>query len=544
MVKPVFHWSVRVNATEVIKDMKLTRTWTQMIRNRYNPPYPIFPSTYLVIMTTESGNQKIDFRTALIFAVLFVAIFLVRSWYSTAPELGGDAARKWEVSRLIAETGDFSLLVSDRHHSARWGINIPLAAMIKINGFTVTSYLLVPLLMYAGIFLMMMSFGRHVLTSTSLFALGVFLFYEPMFFRASTNPQPFVFGVFYISAALWFMTQHIEKNKFHYLLASAIFAFLAYGAKESYLFFFPGLFLLLLVKTDIRRCLYFAALLGVFLLIETLVFNAVSDALTFGRVEYLKSGHHLISMNKKAVFGGYPILHFLTQRWIETTVFNQVITTVFSFYLGYLLISKKLFSLDSATLGIFLLTASYIAILTFVPLKIDPLLSIQPLSGKYLTTIMPFTVFCCIYALDQAVRKFDGTYSKRGAIGVLAITIGFLLYALIKESPFKYSFHATYPVKDAFLWKQGDYIDNLNNSLDDGLGICVKRWRMRKTILYWLDHYILLGKPDRQIMMSREKKNKILHLDKYELEELQGYVPPDELMKILAMPMCADKKNS
>ena len=414
--------------------------------------------------------------------------------------------------------------------------------MIRINGFTVTSYLLVPLLMYAGIFLMMMSFGRQVLTSASLFALGVFLFYEPMFFRASTNPQPFVFGVFYISAALWFMTKYLDRNKFQYLLASAIFAFLAYGAKESYLFFFPGLFLLLLVKTDIKRCLYFAVLLGVFLLIETLVFNAVSDGLTFGRVEYLKSGHHLISMNKKAVFGGYPIIHFLTQRWIETTVFNQVITTVFSLYLGYLLFTRKLFPMDSSTLGIFLLTASYVAILTFVPLKIDPLLSIQPLSGKYLTTIMPFTVFCCIYALDQAVRKFDGTYSKRGAIGVLAITTAFLIYALVKESPFKYSFHATYPVKDAFLWKQSGHINNLNTSLDDGFGICVKRWRMRKSVLYWLDHYMLLGKPDRQIVISRGKKNRILHLDSYELDGLQGYVSPEDLMKILAMPMCDPKK--
>jgi hypothetical protein len=494
-------------------------------------------------MTTRTVDQKTRFRTVLIFAVLFVAIFLIRSWYSTAPELGGDAARKWEVSRLLAETGDFRLLISDRHHSARWGINLLLAAMIKINGFTVTSYLLVPLLMYAGIFLMMMSFGRKVLTPASLFALGVFLFYEPMFFRASTNPQPFVFGVFFISAALWFMTKYLEKDKFKYLLASAIFAFLAYGAKESYLFFFPGLFLLLLVKTDVRRCLYYAGLLGIFLLIETLVFNAVSDGLMFGRIEYLKSGHHLISMNKKAVFGGYPILHFLTQRWIETTVFNQVITTVFSLYLGYLLFSRKLLSLDSATLGIFLLTASYIAILTFVPLKIDPLLSIQPLSGKYLTTIMPFTVFCCIYALDQAVRKFDGANSRRWTIGVLAITTGFLIYALVKESPFKYSFHATYPVKDAFLWKQRGHIDNLNRSLDDGLGICVKRWRMRKTILYWLDHYMKLGKPGRQIMKSNENKNKILHLDKYELAALQGYIPPRELMKILAMPMCANKKD-
>ena len=495
-------------------------------------------------MSAQSLNQSTPGKLFLIFCLIFVFIFLARSIYSTAPELGGDAARKWEVSNLIADTGDFSLLVSDRHHSSRWGINLPLAAIIKINGFTVTSYLLIPLLMYSGILTMLIGFGRHVLTSASLFALAVFLFYEPMFFRASTNPQPFVFGVFYISTALWFMTRYIDQSKIKYLLMSALFTFLAYGAKESYIFFFPGLILLLLVKTDFKRCVYFAVFLGVFLLIETLVFNSFSEGLRFGRVEYLKSGHHLISMNKKAVYGGYPILHFLTQRWIETTVFNQVITTLFSFYLAYLLVSRKLFSMDSAVLGIFLLTASYVAILTFVPLKLDPLLSIQPLSGKYLTTIMPFTVFCCIYALDQGVRKIDGNSARRGAIGVMAITAVFLVYSMVRESPFKYSFHATYPVKDAFLWKQDDHINNLNASLDNGFGICVKRWRMRITILYWLDHYMSLGNPNRQIMISKGNKKRILHLDSYKLDELEGNIPPSELMKILAMPMCKSNKGT
>ena len=85
--------------------------------------------------------------------VVFTLVFFARSIYSVAPELGGDALRKWQTSITIAETNDLTQLVQDRHHSARWGINFPLVALIKAGGSSASNYMLIPMLLYSGIFI-------------------------------------------------------------------------------------------------------------------------------------------------------------------------------------------------------------------------------------------------------------------------------------------------------------------------------------------------------------------------------------------------------
>ena len=492
-----------------------------------------------------------------VFLAIFVLVFFARSIYTVAPELGGDALRKWQISIAIAETNDLSLLVQDRHHSARWGINFPLVGIVKAGGDSATNYMLIPMLMYSGIFAMLVLFARHSFTGSALLLLCVLLFYEPMFFRASNNPQPFVFGVFYICISLWALVRFIDNRIFGYLLLSAIFAFLAYGAKETYVFFYPALFLLLLVRTNFKICVIYGAALLFLLFLETLLFNALSPDFTLGRIEYLAEGRHLQSMYKKELFGSYSIRDFLTRRWASLPLYNQIVTTLFTLFFCYLLATRRLFKLDDYVVGVLLLAVSYYAMLTFIPLKLDPLLSVQPLSDKYLTTAMPFVIFAVVYLVNYCTQLLPTARSRQANRGIAIATLVFLAYSVVWESPMTYRFHEIYPTKNAFIWKQREYIASMEESLEQGYAICVLRWRNRSTVFYWFLDYLELPKNFEQndtsrfgkirakhiknftpANISQFDKARAIHLKKFESDKIIGFIPDDEIRKILAVDEC------
>ncbi len=480
---------------------------------------------------------------ATVILICFVVVFFARSIYTVAPELDGDAVRKWKSSQIIGEQYDFGELVRERHHSARWGINFPLAALINVGGFKVSNYTILPLLLYCGIFSMLMLFAiRKPFHGAALAALAVLLFYEPMFHRASNQPQPFVFGIFYITVSLWALSRYLEREKISLLLLSAVFAFLAYGAKETYVFFYPGLFLLLYFRGSFKACIVYGAALLVMLFGETLMFNAVSDELTFGRVEYLASGHHLVSMNKKAVYGSYPILDFILERWLRIPTINQVLSAISIGYFLILLLTRKTRNMDTLSLGVFALGMSYCFVLTFVPLKIDPLLAVQPLHPKYLTTTMPFFAFCTAYCLNDIISALRGRAKTGTSLAVTTVMVAFTAYAVVKESPFDYFSNHTYPKKDAFIWKHNQYIDEFNAAWDDGYGFCVKRWRSRKAIMYWLQFYLDVKGPDRSFQHSPRGGYKNMHSPEYDVNELKGFIQGQELLRLFPMRECDMKR--
>jgi hypothetical protein len=490
-------------------------------------------------MNSNPVNNSRSISLPVLALVCFVTVFFARSVYTVAPELGGDALRKWQSAKILVDQHDLGELVRDRHHSARWGVNYPLVAMIEVVGFNLTSYILLPLLLYAGIYTMLMGFAwRKPFCGAALAAAAVLLFYEPMFFRASSQPQPFVFGIFFLTAALWAMSRYLENGKTVLLLFSALLAFLAYGAKETYFFFYPGLFLLLYFRGNFRACVIYAAALLLLLVLETIMFNIASGQLTLGRIEYLFFGHHLKAMYKKEMFGSYSILDFVGRRWITITTFNQVISAISILYFLYLLGARKLREIDTLSLGVFLLVLSYCFVLTFIPLKLNPLLAIQPLHQKYMTTVMPYFAYCTAYCLNDLLGLLGSRRKAMVNTAIALVLLAFVSYSVVRESPLRYNFIAEYPSKKNFFWNQDTYLNELNQALDQGYGICVQRWRVNKTLSYWLQFYLDSKQPGQVFDTPRVGKLHVVHLDKHDVTALKGFIQDDELDRIFAMPRC------
>ena len=483
-----------------------------------------------------------------VFLGLVLFTFLARSIYTTLPEMH-DSKKKWRVASMIVESGDPTLLLSSDHHSSRWGVMIPTIMALKINGKNLISYYSLTLLFYAVLFSILVLYGRNDLEPGLVLPFAVLLFYEPMFFRASSQIQPFVFGVLYLSLALWAISRYISSKWFGYLVLSSFFAFCAYGTKETYLFFFPGLFLLLLIRTDLKVCIQYGFLLLLFLAVETLVFNYLSGQLVLGRIEYLTSGKHLSKMTQETqlLYQEFDLKQWnlsplsdkvselLLRRWKLLPGSSLVLVIVSWGFFIYIAVKGKLHEIGSFSLGIILMLVSYSVFISIVPSSIDPLTPLQPLKEKYLTPIMPYAVFVFALSISYGISLVRAGTRKSIVRGLNLFALVFLVYSVVFESPLTYTFKSqVYPEKSAMLWKYND----LNNALLSGHGVCEQKSMMLVKIRNLIRNYMNENNIVDELTVSKLGNTRVLHLEEFNVDDLTGYIPHRNLDQVVTKEAC------
>jgi len=483
-----------------------------------------------------------------IFLGLVLIVFLVRSIYTTLPEMH-DSKKKWRIASLIVETNDPKLLLSSDHHSSRWGVMIPTIIALKINGKNLVTYYSLTLFAYAVLFSILLVCARKDLQPGLALPFAVLLFYEPMFFRASTQIQPFVFGVFYLTLALWAISRYINSRWFGYLIISSFLAFCAYGTKETYLFFFPGLFLLLLIRIDLKTCVQYGLLLFTFLAIETLIFNYLSGQLILGRIEFLTSGKHLSKMTQETelLYRDFDVKQWnllpvpdkiselLFRRWKLLPQSSLIFVIASWGFLAYLVATRKLHEISNFSLGIILLLASYSLLISVIPSSIHHLTPLQPLKEKYLTPIMPFAVYGFVLSMSYGVSLTRTGAKKFLVRGLNILALVFLVYSMVFESPLTYTFKSrVYPEKSAMLWNYRD----LNSALLSGHGVCEQKTMMLLMIRNMIRNYMNENNMVEELTVSKLGNARVLHLDKFTVDDLTGFIPHRNLSQTITREAC------
>lgn len=501
-------------------------------------------------MTGEGSTGK----TVLWFLGIVVAVFLLRSLYTVEPEMH-DARKKWLVATELAENNDLSVLVSWDHHSSRWGVIFPAALAIKLNGQNLISYQALVLGLFALVFATLMMSIRQDIRTSLLFSFGVFLFYEPMFFRASTQMQPFVFGTFYILMSLLFLCRYLKTASMMVLGLSALFAFFAYGAKELYLFYVPGLMLILLWKSGFRACVYYSLWLLGFLLVETLVFNYLNDDLVFGRVEFLASGKHVAKMTGDIAFASSSkdlaayyfslplpqrLVEFLFGKWLRMPLFDQVLVVVTSVYMLYLVFKRKLGELSNFSIGIIFLTISYSIFVSVVPLSIKPLIPLQPLWEKYLTPVVPFFVYIAFLMINHIVASLKPGATRNSVILINLFFGIVLVFSLAFRAPVSYVYKGqAYPAKDALFWKDKD----LNRALESGMAVCSRRfWDLELTQVL-LQLYMDEDGISKRTVRRKYDNIPLLHLKKTAFKDITAFIPFGDYESRISWEQCVEIRN-
>ena len=115
----------------------------------------------LMLSLDKQLNSDSRLRNTLFFLGIALIIFFLRTIYTTEPEMH-DVRKKWVVAGEIANTNDFSHIVSHDHHSSRWGVILPTALAIKLNGKNLITYLCLLLAIYGFIFASLIKFANSV----------------------------------------------------------------------------------------------------------------------------------------------------------------------------------------------------------------------------------------------------------------------------------------------------------------------------------------------------------------------------------------------
>jgi hypothetical protein len=370
-------------------------------------------------------------------------------------EFGGDALKKWLFAKdLISGVPVADILID--HHTARWGVNIPTSVIALLFGTTWSVYYLVPILFFA-VLLCVSAYNFYYACNRDrpeafyVFLIFLFVLYgDPTYVRSTGQLMPFVFVAAYISFHILFVWRSLLNPSQANIFLAAFSLFLAYGAKETSLFYAPGSCLFLFLALGWRRGIVIAgnmALYGLLLIaLETLVFSLIFSEFTT-RLHLLKNHFTLLKKVMKQTFDKATFetlfIGWLTLPAYTTMLFAGAVASTVYFLVKSARQGRA--ALESLPGLLFL---SYGLIHTFAIKSLDPLIPFVPPKSKYLADLVPWAAMMIAFGAHDIVRV--AIDARRQALAVSFIALSLLVCIVSLSIPRQY--RSEYPTTDAWMW--------------------------------------------------------------------------------------------
>ncbi len=425
--------------------------------------------------TQVNGLEHLSSNKYLLTFIVFLSYLVFHAWASHPIDIGGDAVgRWWRLSNANENGGFFRLLSGDPpgHHELRWAINFPAYLVVKLWDSQASNYYVASLIAFSAavaIFWLV----AHELCGLALACVFLFVFGvndKVIFYAIQLLPTPF--GLFYLSLTTLFLVRYAQTKTLLNLLLCSLFMFFAYGAKETNIFFFPGVFIWLFFYKGMRAVLLVACLLLGLLLIETIVVNTFAGGeLQFGRLEALLSGRHVAVMKNAELHSNYVLMDVF-KRWDGLSDIQTL--TYQSFFLlcaAGLLFRKHIRSEEALVL---LLGGSFAFFTTFFVVSLNPVRLGQPFGYRYLLVLVPFAAMAISFAILRAWRLAVPLLEHKGvnvpnyrAGGLSCATVLFAVFA-VTSLQMKSEDINDMPYKRYGMLEADRYFDRLAETLQEG----------------------------------------------------------------------------
>jgi len=350
----------------------------------------------------------------------------------------GDIELKWWA---IKAWSDFQFPdLPPNHHNMRWAITLPAVVFVRLFGDGALSYLLLNHIVFAlttaGLYLLVRKLTTPLV---ALITLGAWLI-NPVCYSLPSNLMPEIYSMIYPVAALLLVRNAYATGSRWSFAWAVVMMFLAYGAKETNIFFMPGWGLYELLR---RRWANVAMIVGVFggcLLAETLLVNAIlaESHLILGRAQAILQAGHMDEMTTDWI---YQPIDLLTRWWfIAETNFDRLeyfpkaiywAFFVLSGWMGWRWLRARTLLPPPSALGpqaapggeaisiAWAMGLSFAFCTTFFILSLDPLILGQPLNDRYLWPLL-----VPAYVVMSVALKAGLDHAKQG--GAIARVQGML----------------------------------------------------------------------------------------------------------------------
>lgn len=335
----------------------------------------------------------------------------------------GDIELKWLAVKAWAN-GEFPAF-SPNHHNLRWAITLPAVAWVRVVGDGALSYLLLNHVVFALTSALLYALVRQLTTPlVAALTLGLWLV-NPVIYSLPSNLMPEIYSMIYPVAALLFIRNAYDTGSRWSFAWAVVMMFLAYGAKETNIFFMPGWGLYELWR---RRWINVGLICGVFgglLLIETVALNVIlsESNLLLGRAQAIIEAGHLDEMTTDWIYR--PIDLILRWGFIAETNFDRLEYFPKAIYLALFGLSAwKAWTWMRARTWLppangvgpedvrggeaisiaWAMGLSFAFCTTFFILSLDPLILGQPLNDRYLWPLL-IPAYVVLAAAVQAWLK-------------------------------------------------------------------------------------------------------------------------------------------
>lgn len=432
----------------------------------------------------------------------------------------GDIELKWWAVKAWAgfQFPDFP----PNHHNMRWAITIPAAIFVRLFGDSAFAYLLLNHLVFAlttgGLYALI-----RQLTSPPTAALLLLIWLvNPVVYSLPSNLMPELYSMIYPVAALLLLRNAYANGSRWSFVWAVVMMFLAYGAKETNIFFMPGWGLYEILR---RRWLNVGIIVGVFgacLLVETAAIDFLlwDSGVLLGRAEAILKAGHLDEMTSE---WPYTFADLFTRWWFNAeTNFDRLEYFPKLIYLAFFAVSawKAWTWLQARTplppvdeIGLeerpggqvvsvaWAMGLAFAFCTTFFILSLEPLVLGQPLNDRYLWPLLiPALVALAAVAevglsrlraarsgpaalLGQLARAAaPWTQGRRALVSLAAIAA----FATLSRWPIELA--AIQIRRQGFdqpytLFSANAYFDNARRQLERGCTLVFPRPRPAQTIL-------------------------------------------------------------
>ncbi|HPJ42196.1 MAG TPA: glycosyltransferase family 39 protein [Spirochaetota bacterium] len=343
-------------------------------------------------------NEENTVLLLLIFFGLFFRFLTI-----TNIETGGDAAGVWFGAKQLF----YGMPYGINHHSARFGMIIPVYLAQLVFGTHPIVYYFIPLFFFVLQVAFLYKIAVRAYGINLAFLSSIVLIFLPKMFSHAVQIKPDGFCAAYILICVYFLFKFNDSknNSYIYLVSAALFMFFAYMTKETSLFFLPGLAICIWVmKRKLKYVIIFGAILFALFLGETAIYF-ITMGLKLGRAEIIM-GSHLDSGNLQAL----PSVWSLFLRYAQLNVFEKIY--FFSYLAGtcFLFIKAESIKMDEKVKSLLIIPLAFFILLTFAVKSIFPAVPAMSFNPRHLVPAAPFMSFIISYALIAAA----GFLRKRG----------------------------------------------------------------------------------------------------------------------------------
>ncbi len=356
-------------------------------------------------------------RRNLVLLLLFAASLVVRFLTAEYMDIGGDNAHRWMEARRLADGLGYTGWTTQ---TPRWSISLQIWALMKVFGQHPALIYVLPFL-YASIGVVFIYLIAEKLKGPKLgLAAAALTILFPQMAQTGSQLWPSVFQFAFLGAAVYCILVWLERrqNALPLVLAAAAYI-LAWAARETAAYFFPGLLLLIwLPSRNVRGVLVFCMAAGIMAGLEWLYFWQDTGS-PLGRMGITSR----VLEEQNPMTPSQYLLNIFNYSKLRGLVPVLLLTILACF--------SELRCGDQRRRALAAMSLLFIVFSAYVPARLTPLELVHPIGTRYWCAGAPLGLVSLLLWLDQ----WSKDHHRSGLTVTALLFCGFAVFTLLKIPP-------------------------------------------------------------------------------------------------------------